>query len=74
MGIFGQALGGLAGGLGSKLIPIPGVDGNAVGSWLGGMLPFARGGIVPMPVNRTLAYKKGGKIQRKKKGKKSTRK
>jgi|GEM_PF-1070422 len=60
MGKFGSALGGLAGSIGSQILPIPGVDGNAFGSFLGGLLPFARGGMVPR-------YKKGGRVQRKRK-------
>jgi hypothetical protein len=66
MGFFGNLLGGLAGSLGSQLLPIPGVNGKELGSAIGGMLPFARGGVVPMPVR---PYRKGGMIQRKKKGK-----
>lgn len=62
MGKFGQALGGLAGTIGSQFIPIPGVDGGQLGSFLGGMLPFARGGIVP-----PRGYRRGGRVQRKRK-------
>ena len=65
MGFFGNLLGGLAGSLGSQLLPIPGVNGKELGSAIGGMLPFARGGVVPAPIR----YRKGGMIQRKKKGK-----
>ncbi len=72
-GFFGNLLGGALGSLGSQLFPIPGVDGKTLGGSLGGMLPFARGGMIPVPVNRTSAYRKGGKIQRKKKAKKSTK-
>ena len=70
MGFFGNLLGQGLGALGSQLFPIAGVDGAKLGGSLGGMLPFARGGVIPVPVNR---YKKGGKIQRKKKAKKSTK-
>ncbi len=62
MGVFGQALGGLAGQVGSKLLPIPGVDGGQLGNFLGSFLPFARGGMVPK-------YRKGGRVQRKRKTK-----
>lgn len=46
MGIFGNLLGGLAGSLGSKLLPIPGVDGGQLGGAIGGLLPFKTGGAV----------------------------
>jgi hypothetical protein len=72
-GFFGNLIGQGLGALGSKLFPIAGVDGATLGGSLGGMLPFARGGVIPVPVNRMGAYKKGGKIQRTKKAKKSTR-
>ena len=73
MGFFGNLLGGALGSLGSQLFPIPGVDGKTLGGSLGNMLPFARGGMIPVPVNRTSAYKHGGRVQRKKKAKKSTK-
>lgn len=41
---FGSTLGGLLGGLGSALMPVPGVDGRALGSFLGGLTGFRRGG------------------------------
>ena len=41
---FGSTLGGLLGGLGSAFMPIPGVDGRALGSFLGGMTGLKRGG------------------------------
>lgn len=72
MGFFGNLLGGLAGSLGSAILPIPGINGKEFGSALGGMLPFARGGIIPMPVNPNIRmYKKGGMVQRAKKTKKT---
>ena len=71
MGVFGQALGGLAGGLGSKLLPIPGVDGASLGGWLGGMLPFSRGGMVPSYVN---VYQRGGRVRKSRSGKRRSRK
>lgn len=68
MGVFGQALGGLAGQLGSQILPIPGVDGKSFGSFLGGLLPFARGGMVPAPIRK---YQRGGRV---KSGKRRSRK
>jgi hypothetical protein len=46
MGMFGSLLGNLAGGLGSKFLPIPGVNGGELGGALGGLLPFKTGGAV----------------------------
>lgn len=46
MGLFGNLLGTIAGGLGSKFLPIKGVDGAQVGGTLGGLLPFKTGGAV----------------------------
>jgi hypothetical protein len=47
MGMFGSAIGSILGGLGSKFMPIPGVDGQQVGNFLGGLAPFKNGGKVP---------------------------
>ena len=47
--MFGSLLGNLAGGLGSKFLPIPGVNGGELGGALGGLLPFKTGGKVPGP-------------------------
>ena len=44
---FGSLLGGLAGAIGSNLLPIPGVDGQMLGSAIGGLAPFKTGGTVP---------------------------
>jgi hypothetical protein len=44
---FGGALGSILGGLGSKILPIPGIDGEALGGFLGSMAPFRRGGMIP---------------------------
>ena len=44
---FGSLLGSLAGSIGSKLAPIPGVDGEALGGFLGSLAPFKTGGKVP---------------------------
>lgn len=56
---FGSTIGSLLGGLGSMFLPIPGVNGAQLGSTLGGMLPFRRGG---RPKKRKVAKKaRGGK-------------
>jgi hypothetical protein len=34
---FGSLLGSLAGSIGSKVLPIPGIDGGALGGFLGGL-------------------------------------
>ena len=47
MGLFGKILGNIAGGLGSKFLPLPGVNGGEIGSTIGNLLPFANGGRVP---------------------------
>ena len=47
MGLFGSAIGGLLGGLGSKFMPIAGIDGEKLGGMLGGLAPFKNGGKVP---------------------------
>jgi hypothetical protein len=44
---FGSLLGGLAGSLGSKFFPIPGIDGEKLGSVLGGLTGFKNGGKIP---------------------------
>jgi hypothetical protein len=41
---FGSTLGGLLGGLGSAFMPIPGVNGAQLGSYLGGLTGLKRGG------------------------------
>jgi hypothetical protein len=43
---FGSLLGGLAGSLRSKFFPIPGIDGEKLGSVLGGLTGFKNGGAV----------------------------
>ena len=48
---FGSILGSLAGAIGSKLAPIPGVDGATLGGAIGGLMPFKNGGAVG-PRNR----------------------
>jgi hypothetical protein len=65
MGFFGNLLGSTLGSIGSHLLPIPGADGAKIGGALGGMLPFARGGVVP-----ARAYQRGGRVNRPRKSKK----
>ena len=57
---FGGLLGSILGGLGSQLMPIPGVQGAEVGRALGSLLPFRRGG---KPKRKAATKKKarGGK-------------
>ena len=43
---FGSTIGGLLGNLGSMIAPIPGVDGGSLGSFLGGLTGFKKGGRV----------------------------
>ena len=43
---FGSSLGGLLGDVGSALFPIPGVNGQQIGSFLGGLTGFKNGGRV----------------------------
>lgn len=77
---FGSTLGGLLGSLGSAFLPIPGVNGQQLGSALGGMLGFKRGGVVGQKVvpstkvyarggmvAPTRAYQRGGKVKKSKK-------
>lgn len=79
---FGSLLGGLLGNIGSKLIPLPGINGEAVGSALGGLTGFKKGGrvkrtgiakvhkgeyILPKGVAPTKAQK--SKVEKGKKGK-----
>jgi hypothetical protein len=58
---LGGLLGSLAGGLGSQLFPIAGVNGAELGRSLGSLLPFRRGGKAP-------ARKRGGAIKARKRG------
>ena len=46
MGIFGNILGRALGSIGSALLPIKGIDGGEVGSALGSLAPFKKGGRV----------------------------
>lgn len=63
MGKLGQALGSLAGGLGSMLMPIPGVSGAELGGHLGNML-FRRGGAVKARARGGAAKKRGGAVKK----------
>ena len=48
MGMFGNLLGSIAGNLGQKLLPIPGItNGGELGGAIGNLLPFSCGGSVP---------------------------
>ena len=47
MGMFGNILGSIAGGLGSSFMPLPGVNGAQIGGQIGGLLPFKKGGKIP---------------------------
>ena len=71
MGLFGNLLGQGLGFIGSKLLPIPGVDGRTLGGAIGGLAPFNKGGRVgPVPPG----MRRGGKIQKPKKVRKEARK
>ena len=47
MGFWGKILGNVAGGLGSKVLPLQGVNGGEIGASIGNLLPFKSGGAVP---------------------------
>ena len=83
MGFFGNLIGSTLGKIGSKVLPIPGVDGGQLGGFLGNLAPFKQGGRVrPMgafekggrvlkaPLAGTPHFRKGGKVRRKRKAKK----
>ena len=57
---FGSTLGSIAGGLGSHFLPIPGIDGSALGGYLGSMLPFKNGGRIPS--HKIMGYARGGEV------------
>lgn len=40
---LGSTIGSILGGLGSAFLPMPGVNGSALGGALGSLLPFKRG-------------------------------
>lgn len=46
MGLFGNLLGQGLGALGSKFLPVKGLDGQAIGGALGSLAPFKNGGAV----------------------------
>ena len=46
MGFWGKILGNVAGGLGSKVLPLQGVNGGEIGASIGNLLPFKNGGAV----------------------------
>jgi hypothetical protein len=51
MGFWGKILGNVAGGIGSKVFKLDGVNGGEIGSQIGGLMPFKTGGAVG-PRNR----------------------
>jgi hypothetical protein len=52
MGFWGKILGNVAGGIGSKVFKLDGVNGGEIGSQIGGLLPFKNGGAVGGPKGR----------------------
>ena len=58
---FGSAIGGMLGGLGSKLLPIPGVDGGQLGNFLGSLFPFKKGGRIS--AHKIMGYSRGGEVE-----------
>jgi len=72
MGVFGNLLGQGLGALGEGIFgKTPGIDGQQLGGHIGNWLPFARGGMVPLPVP-IRKYQRGGRV--KKSGKRKARK
>lgn len=65
-GFFGNLIGQGLGYLGSKLMPIPGIDGRKLGGAIGGLAPFMKGGRVLLKSNKSVGLKKGGKAVLKK--------
>lgn len=61
---FGSALGGMLGSLGSKMLPIPGVDGGQLGNFLGGLFPFKKGGRIGKKhlAHAIMGYARGGEV------------
>lgn len=70
MGVFGNLLGGALGSLGSALFPIKGINGQELGSSLGGMLPFRKGGKVKKAKKTKTKAVKKAKGKKKGKGRK----
>ena len=63
MGFWGKILGNVAGGLGSKVLPLQGVNGGEIGSSIGNLLPFKNGGVVPGKRGKaTIILAHGGKV------------
>ena len=68
--MFGSAIGGALGSLGSSLFPINGLDGQAIGKTIGGWFPFKKGGLIKsqpvlQPINYAKLMKRGGVVKRK---------
>ena len=61
MGVFGNLLGQGAGALGSQFLPIPGVNGQQLGGFLGNMMPFRKGGRVT--AHKIMGYARGGGVE-----------
>lgn len=70
MGFFGNLIGQGLGALGSKFIPIEGVDGQKLGGTIGNLFPFKHGGRVGKYKGAIDASIPGKKVKAKK-GKKS---
>ena len=71
MGFFGGLLGSALGSIGSRFLPIPGIEGGKLGSAIGSLAPFAKGG----RILRAPGMKRGGMVnkppKKAKKGKKT---
>jgi hypothetical protein len=61
---LGGMLGGLLGSLGSKIFPIPGIDGGSLGQTIGNLLPFARGGMAMRGGMAPPVKRKGGRAKK----------
>lgn len=56
MGPIGSSLGGLLGNIGSAILPIPGINGGDLGTFLGGLFGFKHGGRV-LKTGKALVHK-----------------
>jgi len=70
-GVFGNLLGSALGSLGSSFFPIKGINGKELGGSLGDLLPFRRGGVMPVKrrggsVIPMFPMKRGGRKKAKK--------
>ncbi len=79
MGFIGSTVGSALGNIGSSLLPIPGINGSDFGRFLGGFLPFKKGGLVKKPTTQPVQYKalllkKGGRVVKLKKFQKNKKK